>query len=183
MLEKLPIDNLLQILGYLKMRDLASVDRSSPALGFACAQIFLRNKKYQTRLLFLNSVLPHIKFGEKWSSPARINALKKISSRRQKSTPFELPKNERVLEEQRRKKKLANDVLGSLLLERPLEKQVLMEQLMGCRHGEENKKVDETILQVWRLLLESFDDEGDACEWVDDALVFYDFDEEFSDSD
>nr|WNL49787.1 F-box containing protein [Marseillevirus sp.] len=180
MLDKLPIDITFLVLGNLSMRDIASVDRSTPKLGFACGQVFLKNEKYQRRVALLRALVPHLKYGEKWSSPARINALKRVSRYRHKSNPFEVPKNKRVLKEQKRKRRLANKILDNLLEERPSQKETLLEQLMICRYGEE-KEMDETIIRVWRLLLESSDNESGACDWVDNYAchIF----EEFSDSD
>lgn len=185
MLDKLPVDNITQILGYLKMRDLASVDRSSKRLWFVCAQLFLRNKKYQKRKGLLDSVLPHIKCGRRWSSPERVEALKRVSRRRNyRKTPFEFPENERVLKERRQKRKLAEKALGQLFLDEPENKQKHLRQLRSCRYGEEHEEMNSVVLQAWNLVLGAYDEDAEEpCLWVDDMLLWKDFEESSSDSD
>nr|WRK65211.1 F-box containing protein [Marseillevirus futianmevirus] len=191
MLEKLPLDILLKTLGYLELRDVASVDRTDVRLEFACAQIFLRDKEAQRRLSLLNSVLPCLRFGKKWSSPERMNALEKMGRypNRRRGNPFEVPKNERVVKEKKNRRREARKTLDELLEKRPEDKLSLLKELWNCRNGKEHKGMDKTILCVWRAVLAAYEDVEDASLWVDNVLYHYEIYDElyggcvFSDSD
>ena len=154
MLEKLPLDSLLQILGYLELEDLAAVDRSHKALQFACAQIYLRDEKHQKLSLFLKSVNPTLKWGEKWSSPIHIKALRRAgNTNRCWENPFQVPKNERAEREKRAKRKEAERLLDETLSERPDKEKELLYNLWECANlGTKGK--DATIVRVYNLLKE-----------------------------
>lgn len=169
MLERLPIDNLLQILGYLELEDLAAVDRSHESLQFACAQIYLRDEKHQRLSLFLKSVNPTMKWGERWSSPTHIKALRRAgNTNRVWRNPFEVPKNERVEAEKRKKKRQAEILLGETLSKRKKEKNKLLYDLWYCKQGGyASDGVDKTILEVYRLLEEAVGEDN-----INDEVLF-----------
>ncbi|AEA07156.1 conserved hypothetical protein [Lausannevirus] len=160
MLEKLPLDNLLQILPYLEIEDLAAVDRSHRSLQFACAQIYLRDEKHQRLSLFLKSVNPTLRWGERWSSPTHISALRRAgNTNRERKNPFEVPKNERVEAEKKAKKKQAEKLLVDTLAERPRKKKELLYDLWHCKQDDTNGR-DETILEVYQLMKEAVDEDN-----------------------
>ncbi|BAU79881.1 hypothetical protein A9K97_gp470 [Tokyovirus A1] len=180
MLEKLPLDNLLQILGYLNIEDLAAVDRSHRALQFACAQVYLRDKKHQRLSLFLKSVNPTMRWGERWSSPTHISAMKRAgNTNRVRRNPFEVPKNGRVEVEKRSKKRQAIRLLEETLSKRRKEKNKLLYDLWHCNQNDTFGR-DKAILEVYRLLKETVDDDLITTEIT--LLLqdngFYDSDEE-----
>lgn len=158
MLEKLPLDNLLQILEYLDIEDLAAVDRSHKALQFACAQVYLRDKKHQRLSLFLKSVNPTMRWGERWSSPTHISAMKRAgNTNRVWKNPFEVPKNERAEAEKLAKKRQASRLLEETLFKRRKEKNKLLYDLWHCNQNDTFGR-DKTILEVYGLLKEAIDD-------------------------
>ncbi|AHA46004.1 hypothetical protein ISTM_106 [Insectomime virus] len=154
MLEKLPLDNLLQILGYLDLEDLAAVDRTHKAHQFACAQIYLRDEKHQKLSLFLKSAEPTPRWGERWSSLVHIKALRRAgNTNRHWENPFQVPKNERVEKEKCAKRKEAERLLDKTLSERPNEKNRLLYNLWECATARA-KDTDSVVLQVYHLLEE-----------------------------
>ncbi|AMQ10860.1 hypothetical protein [Brazilian marseillevirus] len=184
MLEKLPIDNLLQILGYLELEDLAVVDRSHKALRFACAQIYLRDKKHQTLSLFLKSVNPTLRWGERWSSPVHIEALRRAGNvGRRRKNPFKVPTNKRVKAERLEKREKAEKLLKETLDSQPENRKKLLNQLWKMKNGEVPETPNVNITESFCLLKESLDKESlefyDSVSFAVDRLLekhgFYDY--------